>query len=123
MGECQATKRNGRSCGAHAREGSNYCYFHEPSRASERQAARKLGGMRRGSHAGDASSIPARVRSIEDVLTLLDYIRDELAGLDNGIPRGRAFIALAGEYIHALEMGDIEQRLARLEEVINAKKR
>lgn len=123
MGECQATTIRGRVCGAHSRAGSLYCFMHDPARASERQAARKLGGMRRGSHAGDESSIPAKIRTVEDILAMLDYVRAELAALDNGVQRSRVFIALAGEYLHCFEVGDIEKRLERLEEVVNGKQK
>lgn len=123
MAECQATKRNGRMCGAHALINSQYCYMHAPERANERATARRLGGMRRGSHAGDMSSLPAKVKTVEDVLSVLDYCLVELAALDNGIPRARGLIALAGEYLKALEVGEVEERLKALEASINVSKK
>ena len=122
MSECEAVTRNGRVCGAHAMRGSQYCYMHAPEKEGERAAARRLGGHRRGAHAGDASSLPASIKTIEDVLTLLDYTREELSALDNGIPRARALIALAGEYIHALDIGSIEARILALEEAARNEK-
>lgn len=122
MAECEAVKVNGRMCGAHALKGSQYCFMHDPSRAAERQDARKRGGYRRGAHSGDVSSLPLHIRAVSDVLTLLDYIAREVLALDNGVPRARVLIALASEYIHAIEVGDIEQRLQNLEAVINVKR-
>lgn len=123
MAECEAVTKRGRVCGAHALRGSQYCYMHDPARASERSSARRLGGLRRGSHAGQVSSLPAKVRTIEDILALLDYTREELSALDNGIPRARALVSLASEYRACLELSDIETRLARLEEVSSVKAR
>lgn len=124
MSECEAVKRNGRVCGAHALRGEQYCYMHSPTRAGERAAARRRGGQARGSHAGSTESLPERMRSIEDALLLLDYTRDEIIALDNGVQRNRALIALAGEVIRAIELSEFEQRLSALEEKANnAKKR
>lgn len=123
MAECQATTKQGRVCGASALTGEQYCYMHSPSRAAERASARKLGGMRRGSHAGDTSSIPAKVKTVEGVLSLLDYCLAELTALDNGIPRARCLIALAGGYLQALEVGEVEERLKALEELVNVSKK
>mgnify|MGYP003377504005 FL=1 len=123
MAECQATTKQGRVCGAHALAGSGYCFMHAPERAAERASARRLGGMRRGSHAGDTSSIPHQVKTVEGVLSLLDYVLAELAALDNGIPRARALIALAGGYLQALEVGEVEERLKALEELVNVSKK
>lgn len=121
MAECQAVLKNGRSCGAHALRGSQFCYMHDPGRAGERAAARKLGGLRRGSHAGDTDSLPEKVRTIENVLSLLDYTRQELTACDNGIPRARALIQLSGAYLQALEVGEVEERIKALEEKINVR--
>lgn len=121
MAECQVMTKRGKVCRAAALKGSDYCYMHSPERAGERAAARRLGGQHRGSHALEASSLPAKVRTVEDVLAVLDYTREELAALDNGIPRARALIALAGSYLQALEVGELEARLEALEAALPAK--
>ncbi len=113
---CQAKTKTGRECGNNTLKGSEYCFTHDPRRAAERAAARKLGGMRRGAHAGDTSSLPAKIKTVDGVLSLLDYCLAELAALDNGIPRARALIALAGEYLNTLSVGEFEQRLEALEQ-------
>ena len=120
---CQAITKTGRECGNNTLKDEPYCFTHSPSRAAERASARKLGGMRRGSHAGDTSSLPAKVKTDEDVLSLLDYVLAEVAALDNGIPRARALIALAGGYLQALEVGEVEERLKALEELVNVSKK
>ena len=117
---CAAKKKNGEPCTAYALTGDEYCYAHSPARGAERAAARKLGGLnRRTRHNGEACNLPDQVRSLPDVLTILDYVLAETVALENGINRARALIALADSYIRALEVGEFEQRLERLEKVQN----
>lgn len=44
---CQYTKREGQRCRANAMTNSRFCFFHEPSKAKERAAARRNGGIER----------------------------------------------------------------------------
>jgi hypothetical protein len=118
--ECQAVTRAGRVCGAHALRDGDYCYMHAPEKSAERSSARRLGGLRRSAHTGDVSALPLTVRAVGDVLEVLDYTLAELAALSNGVARNRGLIALCGEYIKALEIGEIERRLQALEEMRDA---
>jgi hypothetical protein len=119
---CKGKKANGEPCQAWALHQSDYCFSHDPGRTAERTAARKLGGYAtRSKHGGDSGSLPAKVRSLEDVLSLLDYTLAELAAQDNSLARSRALIALAGEYRQAIVTGEFEVRISTLEERINAK--
>lgn len=123
MSECQAVTRAGRVCGAPALRGGEFCYQHEPTRESERRSARSLGGMRRAAHNGDASSLPERVKTTEDIMRVLDYTLSELVSLTNGVQRARALINLCGEYVHCLEISEIEKRISALEAASNVNKR
>jgi len=114
--KCKAKRADGEPCGAWAQGEQGYCFMHDPDRAAERATARKLGGYRnRPPHAGNLEGLPAKIRSLEDVLALLDYTLAELAVLDNSIVRARGLIALAAEYRAALIDSDLEQRVAALE--------
>jgi hypothetical protein len=119
---CEAVKKDGRVCGSNALRDSTFCFMHDPRKAAEREAVRKLGGSRRGRWRGDVNRLPVKVRTAEDVMALLDYVKDELAGLYNSVPRTRAMIALASEYLHALDISEIETRLQALEELSHVKK-
>lgn len=44
---CKAVKGDGRRCEAHALTGSPWCFFHDPGKGAERQAARGRGGVER----------------------------------------------------------------------------
>lgn len=121
MSECRAVTRSGRACRAATVSGGSYCFSHEPSLASKRRAARALGGRAHGSHGG--GSAPSQVRSIDDVLSLLDYALTELIRLDNGVQRGRTLIALGSAYIEALQIGSLEERMTSIEQALANLKR
>ena len=117
--KCKATAANGEPCGAWAQGSGEYCYTHDPARGTERAAARKLGGLHRSvGHGGDPAKIPARVRTLADVLSLLDYVKDEAIPLENSIQRARLLVALAAEYTNAIKVGELESRMASLEQAL-----
>jgi hypothetical protein len=41
---CKASKQSGSRCEATRLSDSDFCYFHDPSRAAERREAQALGG-------------------------------------------------------------------------------
>jgi hypothetical protein len=117
---CKAMKKNGQPCNAWAQGEGGFCFMHDPARAGERSAARKLGGfVTRARHGSDASALPGRIRSLDDVLLILDYTLQELLSVENSIVRARALIALAGEYRAAITDSELVDRLAALEAVVN----
>lgn len=120
MGQkCKATTTSGEPCGAWALAESEYCYTHDPARAAERAAARRRGGYNRtAAHSADYTG-PREVRTLADVLRVLDYALGEAVTLENGIQRGRLLVALAGEYTKALQVADLEARITVLEGRIN----
>jgi len=46
-GQCAEMKGDGERCKARALAGSELCYFHDPSKETERRAARRAGGISR----------------------------------------------------------------------------
>lgn len=116
---CKATKTNGQPCGGFAVGDGDYCYQHEPSRAKDRAEARRRGGYARGAaHAGDKTALPEKVRSVKDVYAILDYTLAETTALDNSVNRTRAIIALSECYLHAIEVGEHEDRIQALEDAL-----
>jgi len=120
--QCQTIKRNGESC--HAAAGENgFCFMHDSTRGAEKAAARRKGGLQRLTPSvADKSLVPAQVRSIESVLSVLDYALQETLSLSNGIQRGRLIVSLAHGYIEALKTGELEQRLEAIEHALRLRK-
>ena len=116
MAQCKAKTHSGQACRSQAIKGSQFCFIHDPAQGAARAKARKRGGERRRvPHAGDVSRIPVSVRTIEDVLKVLDYALAESMSLENSIQRGRLIVAIAGAFIEAIKTGELEQRLAAIE--------
>lgn len=122
MAKCHGKTKNGEPCRVPALKGNQFCFTHSPEVGAARAKARKRGGERRRvPHAGDASKIPARVRTIDDVLAVLDYALAEAMPLENSIQRGRLIVAIAGAFVEAIKTGELEQRLAAIEAALKAR--
>ncbi len=119
MAQCKSRNENGEQCRAKALKNKKYCFMHDPTSARKRAEARKLGGKRRRvDHAGDSAGLPTKVRSIAEVMMILDYTLTEVVPMENSIARGRLLIALSDAYIKALEIGELESRLEAIEKAL-----
>ncbi len=97
--------------------------MHDSTRGAEKAAARRKGGLQRLTPSvADTSLVPAQVRSIEGVLSVLDYALQETLALSNGIQRGRLIVSIAHGYIEALKTGELEQRLGSVEHALRLRK-
>ena len=116
MAKCSAQTENGRTCQARALRGGSLCFTHDPGSGEARAKARRLGGQRRRvGHAADPSKAPDHVRSLTDVLAVLDYSLAEALVLENSVQRGRLLVALCGSFVEAIKTGELERRLAAIE--------
>ena len=120
MSKCIAKTKNGRKCQAQSLKGKVYCFTHEPSNGKVRALARRLGGKRRRvGHVGDVSKIPAQIRTLSDILLVLDYVLLEAMPLENSTQRGRLLVAICGAFINAVQIGEFESRLLTIESALN----
>ena len=116
MAQCTATTTTGRPCQAPAQQGRPFCFAHDPERAAERADARQRGGYnRRTPKATDPEGYPTRLRSVGDVQALLERALADTWAQENSGARTQALVRLAHGALKALEVGDLEERLARLE--------
>ena len=120
--QCKAMTQTNKRCQAKAIKNSDYCFIHDPASGAERAKARKKGGERnRTPHAGDASIVKGKPRSIDEAMTILDYTLAEIVPLENSIARGRLLIALCAGFVDALKVGEIEARLAAIESALKSR--
>jgi hypothetical protein len=115
---CKAKTKNGRACQARA-GADGFCAFHSPAHGKARAIGHKRGGERRRvPHNGNADALPKQVRTLQDVLTVLDYALAETLPLENGVQRGRLLVALAHAFIEAIKEGELEQRVEAIERAL-----
>jgi hypothetical protein len=111
--QCQQKKRDGSDCRARALSGTNSCALHaEPGRAAE--LGRK-GGHRRAIYAPDRLKEFAAPR---DAAGLRDLLAQSIVDIRAGVldPKIANSISYLGAgFLRAVELADIEVRLAELE--------
>ena len=96
-----------------------YCYFHsvKPEIVKKRQEASARGGKK-----GKLSPRNDNIESIEDVKHILAETVNELRAspTNNVVSRARAVGYLCSILLVALEKGDMEERIAKLESLLEA---
>ncbi len=110
-------------CTAHAREGSSFCFFHDPNVSQEeKRSAQSKGGQgnKRVGLVGDVSP-SVTLREVEDVLTLLEMAVNDLrcGRIDTKLSNGLGY--LAGHAMKAMELSQLEKRIKVLEAAIEQK--
>lgn len=114
---CKSKTKSGGRC-PNAAGASGYCFVHDPDRAAERALARRRGGLRNRSL---VTSEPVKVETVADVLELVNRVISDSWGLENSPARARVLLNAAESAVKALQIGELEERVAALEGKANAK--
>lgn len=120
--QCKSKKRNGSRCEAYAVAGSDFCLTHDPARAKERAERNRRGGLAQAARKATEGIDAPRIESVGDVLALVNFTIADLWLLENSVPRGRGLLAAAEGAIKALQAGELGERVAALEAVLQARK-
>ncbi len=115
---CHAVKRDGRRCRAIALPGSDFCFFHDPSKADERREAQSLGGRQGRMKTLDPSTPDVNVEDCRGVVSLLSQTISQVRRGEIDPRVANAVGYLANVLIRATEMGELERRLAELEALV-----
>lgn len=110
---CQAQTRSGARCQANAGE-SGFCFFHDPSRAAERAKAHRRGGLAK--LIAKVSGPAVAIANVAGVLVLVNAVILDTWEQENTAARSRALLAAGELAIKALQIGELEERVKRLEE-------
>lgn len=93
--------------------------MHDPALRAQRKAARSAGGKARHHRhitwADEEIRAAVRIRSVADVLALLERATVDELRLENSHNRNRTIASLATAALKALEVGELERRLEALE--------
>lgn len=119
---CKFVKDNGERCRAAPLRNSDFCFWHDPAVARERAEARRLGGLRRRREKATSEIYNwAGLENVPEVRRLLEVAVMDTLGLDNSPARSRTLGYLASLSLKALQVGELEARLAALEEIVHAR--
>ena len=106
----------------HCRD-SEFCLMHSPEHAKEVQEARRLGGLRRKREATISGAYQFEsLNTVEGIRRIVEVAVLDTLGMENSIARSRTLAYLAQVALHTLEVGDLETRIAALEELAQVKK-
>lgn len=119
-GQCRHLKPDGSRCQANTLRESDYCFFHDPNSAVDREAAQSKGGKERSRR---VSVLPADtpdrpLANAADVKVLLGETINQLrrGQLDPHVCNAIGY--LAGILLRAADQDALEQRVAHLEAVV-----
>jgi hypothetical protein len=117
--QCAFKTTTGEPCRAAPLRDNDYCLMHSPEHAKDVQEARRLGGLRRKrevtlSGAYDFESLS----TVEGIRRLVEVAVMDTLGMENSIARNRTLAYLAQVALRTLEVGELEQRLAFLEQLV-----
>jgi hypothetical protein len=118
---CEGLKLDGTRCQAAALPDSDFCFFHDPSKEVERREAQAAGGRQNRMKTLDAGAPDIEIRNCKDVLALLsETINQVRKGLID--PRVANSVGyLANQVVRVLEQNDLEERIEKLEQLMEAR--
>jgi hypothetical protein len=113
---CNAVREDGHTCGAPPLRDGEFCLWHYPAHTQEVADARRLGGLRRRREATVSGAFDFEgLRSVAHIRRLVEVAVLDTLGLENSIARARTLAYLAQTAARLLEVGELEERLARVE--------
>jgi len=115
VARCTAQTKDGRPCSAQAWR-NGLCRWHAPELAEERRAWRAKGGARRSNKARARKGLAGEALMMPEVSGLLSRAmrKVEAGTMEPGVATAMATLARA--LVATVEAGDVEERLAELEE-------
>jgi hypothetical protein len=120
---CQALKSDGKRCTVAALPGSEYCFFHDPTKKEERHAAQSMGGSQNRMKTLGPEAPDLKVKDARDVVNLMSETINQVrkGQLDPRIANAVGYLATI--MIKASERNNLEARLEELEAIVKAKKK
>ena len=100
-----------------------HCFWHSPEHAEDVAEARRLGGLRRRREVAVSGAYEfTGLESVADIRRILEVAVLDTLGLKNSIARARTLAYLAMTAIKLLETGELEDRLAYLENALQGQR-
>jgi hypothetical protein len=97
-----------------------FCWAHSPEHAQEAQEARKLGGLRKRKEATVSLAYDFEgLETVTEIRRLLEIAATDTLSLDNSVSRNRMLVSVVVAALQALDKGELEQRIAVLEQSVH----
>ena len=121
--KCVFWSTTGKQCRAAPLKDGEFCLMHSPERIHEVQESRRLGGLRRKRESTISNAYQFKsLNNINGIRRVVEVAILDTLAMENSIPRNRTLATLVQVALHTLEVGDIEARIAALEEMAKIKK-
>ena len=121
--QCAFRGTSGEPCRAAPLKDGQFCWVHSPERVKEVQEARRLGGLRRKRESTISNAYQFdSLTSVEGIRRIVEVAVLDTLAMENSLSRNRTLAYLVQVALHTLEVGDIEARIAALEELAKVKK-
>jgi hypothetical protein len=121
--QCAFRLATGELCRMPPLNDGQFCWVHSPERVKEAQEARRLGGMRRKRESTISSAYQFEsLTSVEGIRRIVEVAVYDTLAQENSLARSRTLAYLAQVALHTLQVGDIETRIAALEQLTQVKK-
>ena len=116
---CKGRRNNGEACGAPPLIDGDFCLWHDPEHAAVVAEARKVGGGRKRKEATIAVAYDFEgLGTVPQIRRLVEVAVLDTLTLENSVSRARALAYLAHTATKLLELGELEQRLERMEQTL-----
>ena len=121
--QCAFVLGSGETCRMHPLQNSEFCWAHSPDRKKDVQETRRLGGLQRKRESTISGAYQFEsLNSVEGIRRIVLIAVLDALSMDNSMSRARTLAYLAQVALRMLEVGEIEERVAALEELANVKK-
>jgi hypothetical protein len=113
---CKAIRADGGRCSSPPLRDGDFCLWHDPAHVDEVAEARRLGGLRRRRETAVGGAYDFEgLGSVPSIRRLVEVAVVDTLSLENSIARARTLAYLAQTAARLLEVGELEERLARVE--------
>jgi len=120
---CAFRFATGEACRMAPLKEGEFCWAHSPEHAQEAQEARRLGGLRRKREATLSGAYDLEgLGTVNDIQRMVEIAGLDTLGMENSLARNRTLLYAASTALKALEVGEVAERLAALEQAVRGRR-
>lgn len=117
---CEMTKADGGRCQGRKIAGSSFCFFHDPLKSTEREAAQRAGGLKSQVAVLPGTAPDARLLDAHDIAKLIAATINQVRRGELDPKVANAVGYLGGLLMKAFHESEVEKRLGALEAAVKS---